>query len=121
MTEGDPRSPPQSSSSYPRSRGCGRRGAADPLPRLVVGGEVGADLLPAPAPVCGAVHVVAPMTTGGHVYPFRIECRFQDRTRHVVADQLRTVDRIRMVRRLGQLPDETMETVLNVLQRMFAA
>ncbi|MDE2783385.1 MAG: type II toxin-antitoxin system PemK/MazF family toxin [Gemmatimonadota bacterium] len=65
--------------------------------------------------------LVAPMTTGGHVYPFRIECRFQDRTRHVVADQLRTVDRIRMVRRLGQLPDETMETVLNVLQRMFAA
>ena len=65
--------------------------------------------------------LVAPMTTGGHVYPFRIECRFQDRTGHVVADQLRTVDRIRMVRRLGQLSDETTEEVLKVLQRMFAA
>ena len=65
--------------------------------------------------------LVAPMTTGGHPYPFRIACRFQDKVGYVVADQLRTVDRVRLVRRLGKLSTGTMEEVLNVLQRMFAA
>ena len=65
--------------------------------------------------------LVAPMTTGGHPYPFRIACQFQDKVGYVVADQLRTVDRIRLVRRLGQLPADTMNQVLNVLQQMFAA
>ena len=40
---------------------------------------------------------------------------------YVVTDQLRTVDRVRLVRRLGKLSTRTMEEVLNVLQRMFAA
>ena len=65
--------------------------------------------------------LVAPMTTGSHACPFRIACRFQDRAGWVVADQLRTVDRVRMVRRLGRLPPRIMDDVLNVLQRMFAA
>lgn len=65
--------------------------------------------------------LVAPMTTGSHAYPFRIACRFQDRAGWVVADQLRTVDRVRMVRRLGRLPPRIMDDVLDVLQRMFAA
>lgn len=64
--------------------------------------------------------LVAPMTTGGHPYPFRIACRFLDRASYVVPDQLRTVDRVRMVRRLGRLPGGTMDKVLAVLQRMFA-
>jgi len=65
--------------------------------------------------------LVAPMTTGGHHYPFRIPCRFQDRVGHVVVDQLRAIDYARMVRRLGSLPTDTMDEVLIVLQRMFAA
>ena len=64
---------------------------------------------------------VAPMTTGGHSYPFRIRCRFQGKVGYVVADQLRTVDRVRLVRRLGKLSAGTMDEVLNVLQRMFAS
>ena len=64
--------------------------------------------------------LVAPMTTGGHHYPFRIACRFGGKVGHVVADQLRTVDQVRMVRRLGVLPGGTMDEVLGVLQRMFA-
>lgn len=64
--------------------------------------------------------LVAPMTTGGHPYPFRIACRFEGKVGHVVADQLRTVNRVRMVRRLGVLPGGTMKEVLGVLQRMFA-
>lgn len=65
--------------------------------------------------------LVVPMTTGGHPYPFRIACRFQDRVGHVVVDQLRAVDHVRMVRRLGTLTAHKMNEVLNVLQRMFAA
>ena len=64
--------------------------------------------------------IVAPMTTGGHPYPFRIACGFRDRIGFVVVDQLRTVDRVRMVRRLGNLSRRTMNEVLEVLQRMFA-
>lgn len=64
--------------------------------------------------------LVAPMTTGGHPYPFRIPCRFGGKAGYVVADQLRTVDQVRMVRRLGVLPGGTMDAVLGVLQRMFA-
>lgn len=64
--------------------------------------------------------VVAPMTTGGHVYPFRIPCRFQGRLGHVVLDQIRTVDRERLVRRLGRLSPGTLRRTLEVLQEMFA-
>ena len=65
--------------------------------------------------------LVAPMTIGGHAYPFRVACRFQERNGFVVADQLRTVDRARLVRRLGRLSPVAMAEVLDVLQRMFAA
>ena len=61
------------------------------------------------------------MTTGGHPYPFRIACRFGGKAGYVVADQLRTVDRVRMVRRLGEVSAGTMGEVLGVLQRMFAS
>ena len=64
--------------------------------------------------------LVAPMTTGGHPYPFRVPCRFRERDGHVVVDQLRAIDHVRMVRRLGSLPTDTMDGVLHVLQRMFA-
>jgi len=65
--------------------------------------------------------LVTPMTTGGHPCPFRITCRFGGKAGHVVADQLRTVDRVGMVRRVGKLPTGTMDEVLRVLQRMFAS
>lgn len=64
--------------------------------------------------------LVAPMTTGAHAYVFRVPCRFAGKSGHVVSDQLRTVDRERMVRRLGRLSPTTMSRVLTVLQEMFA-
>lgn len=70
-------------------------------------------------PVLGT-YLVAPLTTGGRAYAFRIACRFRDRDGFVVADQLRTVDRVRLVQRLGRLSPGVMKEVLNVLQRMFA-
>src|SRR5712691_13366349 len=47
--------------------------------------------------------IVAPLTTAGGAYPFRIPCRFANKEGRVVLDQLRTVDRERLVRRLGRL------------------
>jgi mRNA interferase MazF len=64
--------------------------------------------------------IVAPMTTAGRTYPWRIPCRFQKRSVYVVLDQLRTVDRERLVKRLGALPGDTMSEVLGGLQEMFA-
>jgi len=64
--------------------------------------------------------IVAPLTTGGRAYPWRIRCRFQDRSGYVVLDQLRTVDRERLVKRLGALPSQTLVAVLGALQEMFA-
>lgn len=65
-------------------------------------------------------YLVAPMTTGGRAYAFRVACRFRNRDGVVVADQLRTVDRVRLLRRLGRLSPGVMTEILNVLQRMFA-
>lgn len=65
--------------------------------------------------------IVAPMTTGGQSYPWRVECRFQEQQGRVALDQLRTVDRGRLARYLGVLTDETMGTVLDTLTELFAA
>jgi mRNA interferase MazF len=64
--------------------------------------------------------IVAPLTTGGHPYPFRVRCSFDGKDGHVVADQLREVDRERLVRRLGSLSETTLNELLAVLQAMFA-
>jgi mRNA interferase MazF len=64
--------------------------------------------------------IVAPLTTGGHQYPFRITCRFQGKPGHVVLDQIRTVDRERLTRRLGRLTPQTLGQALSALQEMFA-
>ena len=64
--------------------------------------------------------IVAPMTTGGHAYPWRIACRFQNRSGFVALDQIRTVDSERLVKRLGRLSSGTTTEVLDTLQEMFA-
>lgn len=64
--------------------------------------------------------IVAPMTTGGHAYPYRIPTRFRGRTGFVVLDQIRTVDLDRLVHRLGRLAPTTLFRALTVLQEMFS-
>ncbi len=64
--------------------------------------------------------IVAPMTTGGHPHPSRVPCRFASKTGHVVLDQIRTVDRERLIRKLGRLSEPTLHSVISVLQEMFA-
>ena len=63
--------------------------------------------------------IVAPLTTGGHPYPFRVPSRFEGRAGFVVIDQIRTVDQERLVRRLGKLSPPTLKRVLAILQEMF--
>ena len=64
--------------------------------------------------------IVAPMTTGGRAYAWRIRCRFRNRSGYVVLDQLRTVDQERLVKRVGALSSDTLADVLSGLQEMFA-
>ena len=63
--------------------------------------------------------IIAPLTTGSHPYPFRVPCRFEGKSGHIVVDQVRTVDRERLVRRLGKLSSPTLGRVLANLQEMF--
>ena len=63
--------------------------------------------------------IIAPMTTTGRAYPSRVPCRFQGRDGQVVLDQLRTVDKARLVRSLGRIGRKTMTDVLGLLQEMF--
>ena|SRR5208282_1957254 len=64
--------------------------------------------------------IVAPLTTRGQNYPTRVACRFQGKNGQVVLDQIRTVDRTRLVRKLGRLDGKTSVRVLEILQEMFA-
>jgi mRNA interferase MazF len=64
--------------------------------------------------------LVAPLTTSTRTYPSRVRCRFEGRTGQVVLDQLRTVDRARLIRPLGTLDERASKRVLDTLQRMFA-
>src|SRR5947207_3374105 len=64
--------------------------------------------------------VVVPLTTGSHPYPFRVPCRFSGKNGHLVVDQVRTIDRERLQRRLGKLTPGTLTNVLAVLREMFA-
>lgn len=64
--------------------------------------------------------IVAPMTTKGAPYPWRVQTRFKSKDGTVAVDQLRTVDRERLVKRLGTLPNETMGVLLQRLSEMFA-
>ena len=64
--------------------------------------------------------MIAPMTTKARSYPTRVSCRFEGKDAHIVLDQLRTVDRSRLLERLGRISPVTQKRVLAVLAEMFA-
>lgn len=64
--------------------------------------------------------IIAPMTTKGHDYPSRVPLTFQRRKGQIVLDQIRTVDKSRLIKRLGRIDKETAQKVSDVLQEMFA-
>ena len=67
-----------------------------------------------------ATVIVAPMITKGRPYPTRVPCRFRRKQAQVVLDQIRTVDKSRLVKRLGALDEATRGAVLSTLGEMFA-
>lgn len=64
--------------------------------------------------------IIAPMTTGGRNYPMRVSCQFEGKKGQIVLDQIRTVDKARLVKKLGKLGKPTRKEVLRVLAEMFA-
>ena len=64
--------------------------------------------------------IAAPMTTKGHPAPFRPEITFKSKQGRVVLDQLRAVDKKRLIRKLGKCNPKTLQTCLETLQNMFA-
>ena len=64
--------------------------------------------------------IVAPMTTKGRPYPTRIACHFEGKEGQVVLDQIRTVDTLRLVKKLGKVDKSVQGEVLSTLAEMFA-
>lgn len=64
--------------------------------------------------------IVAPMTTGQRSYPMRVSCQFQGKKGQIVLDQIRTVDKARLIKNLGRLSKTAQKGVLHVLSEMFA-
>jgi len=64
--------------------------------------------------------IVAPMTTGAWPAHFRIPLTFQGRQGLILLDQIRTLDRVRLIKRVGALRPSTLATTLRTLQAMFA-
>jgi mRNA interferase MazF len=64
--------------------------------------------------------IVAPMTTKGQSYPTRVPCEFQGKEGQVVLDQIRTVDKSRLVQKLGRIDKSTQTEVLVTIAEMFA-
>jgi mRNA interferase MazF len=63
--------------------------------------------------------IIAPMTTKGRPYPTRVACRFKGKSGQVVLDQIRAVDQLRLVKKLGRIHATTANAVLQVLREMF--
>ena len=62
--------------------------------------------------------IIAPMTTKSHEYPTRIPVRFDKKSGWIVLDQIRTVDKARLVKRLGRISDKEIAAVKDVIKQM---
>ena len=63
--------------------------------------------------------IVAPMTTGARPAPYRIPLTFQGKRGLILLDQLRTLDKVRLVKRLGNITPQTLAGTLQTLQKVF--
>ena len=64
--------------------------------------------------------IVAPMTTGSRPAPYRVPVTFRRKSGLILLDQLRTLDKIRLVKRLGVVGDATLLNLLDALKEVFA-
>ena len=66
-----------------------------------------------------ATAIVAPMTTKGKLYPSRVPVQFEGKDGLIVLDQIRTVDKTRLVKKLGSIDSDEQKAVLSILVEMF--
>ena len=66
-----------------------------------------------------ATVIVAPMTSRSRDYPTRVACNFEGKDGQIVLDQIRTIDKTRLVKHLGKLEKHTQTNVIGVLLEMF--
>ena len=64
--------------------------------------------------------IIAPMTTKGRPYPTRVPVTFQQKKGQIVLDQIRTVDKSRLVKKLGASDPPARKKVLQTLSEMVA-
>ena len=64
--------------------------------------------------------IIAPMTTAGKDYPTRVSCTFKKKKGQIVLDQIRTIDKTRLVKKLGTIDPEPQLKVITTLQRLFS-
>ena len=64
--------------------------------------------------------IIAPMTTKGRSYPTRVECVFDNKEGQIVLDEIRTIDKTRLIKKMGVLNPKACQRVLLVLQDLFA-
>ena len=64
--------------------------------------------------------IIAPMTTKSRNFPTRIICEFERKNGYVVLDQIRSVDKVQLTKKLGEIGEETQVKVLEKLQEIFS-
>ena len=68
---------------------------------------------------CLKTVLIAPMTTKGFQAPSRVELQFQDNTGLILLDQLRSVDKSRLIKKLGTVDSKTQKIISSTLVNMF--
>jgi len=63
--------------------------------------------------------IIAPMTSSSRRYPTRTPVEFQGKKGLIVLDQIRTVDKVRLIKRIGKLKKSTSEKIVSILHEMF--
>ena len=64
--------------------------------------------------------IIAPMTTGNKPAPYRIPITFQDKEGLILLDQMRSIDKTRLIKKMGEATDTTLSQTLETLQNVFA-
>ena len=64
--------------------------------------------------------IIAPMTTVGRDYPTRVDCNFKGKKGQIVLDQIRTIDRSRLMKKLGNIEPKVQAEVILILQKLFS-
>jgi len=64
--------------------------------------------------------IMAPLTSAQKDYPTRVSCTFRKKRGQIVLDQIRTIDKARLIKKLGTIDSRSQLDVISILQRLFA-